>query len=418
MFELGLLHGQLQDTQFLPYFQLGAIIISNLAAQKSDEWADILEAYKQLGDSLPVFQHFKATEDYNTEFAVFKTFRNNRARNIREVDNAREQVPERWPTIGHALLAIRPLQGWARNLKTMRGMVLEQQVINCFNRAIINHVTDIQNSGSHGHSYNLTPCPANLTKARELPADFLRPTAEEIAGLGLFLDQLGLITRKPLAEQSYAATKLSATPTPTLTQQCYWKPVLTTSREDKGNKDLLACSPLFTRPGTEPEGSPMPQDRNTYSERSAQDEPEPAGKPMSITMSPTPRPEVDNTHSEHSAQDKPEPASKPMSVTVSPTPCPEVDNTYSECSAQDKPEPVVQLTPSIPQTTCMTSNEVLDTEILQLAGEAITSEPGTDPAAQDNPPVPCICMTNKLFSPKDAAAISMHPKLKTLYLMI
>ncbi|KAL2811013.1 hypothetical protein BDW59DRAFT_168072, partial [Aspergillus cavernicola] len=390
----------------------------DLAAQKSDEWADILKAYKQLGDSLPVFQHFKATEDYNTEFTVFKTFHNNRARNIREVDNAREQVPERWPTVGHALLAIQPSQGWACNLKTISGMVPEQQVIDCFNRAIINHVTDIQNSGSCGYSYNLTPCPANLTKARELPANFLRPTAEEIAGLGLFLDQLGLVTRKPPAEQSYAATEPSATPTPTLTQQYYWKPALTTSREDEGNKDLLARSPLFTRPGTEPEGSPMPQDRDAHSKRSAQDEPEPAGKPMSITMSPTPRPEMDNTHSERSAQDEPKPAGKPMSVTASPTPCPEVDNTHSERSAQDEPEPAVQLTPSTPQTTPMTSNKVLDAEILELAGEAMTSEPGTDPAAQDNPPVPCTCVTNELFLPKDAAAISMHPKLKTLHLMI
>ncbi|KAL2812459.1 hypothetical protein BDW59DRAFT_167800 [Aspergillus cavernicola] len=158
------------------------------------------------------------------------------------------------------------------------------------------------------------------------------------------------------------------------------------SREDEGNKDLLACSPLFTRPGTELEGSPMPQDGDAYSEHSAQDEPEPAGKPMSVTLSPTP--------------------------------CPEVDNTYSERSAQDEPELVVQLTPSTPQTTPMTSNKVLDAEILQLAGEAIISEPGTDPAAQDNLPVPCTCVTNELFLPKDAAAISMHPKLKILYLMI
>ncbi|KAL2814696.1 hypothetical protein BDW59DRAFT_167107, partial [Aspergillus cavernicola] len=123
--------------------------------------------------------------------------------------------------------------------------------------------------------------------ARELPADFLRPTAEEIAGLGLFLDQLGLVTRKPPAEQSYAATEPSATPTPPPTQQRYWKPALTTSREDEGDKDLLARSPLFTRPGTELEGSPMPQDGDAHSERSAQDEPEPAGKPMSVIASPT-----------------------------------------------------------------------------------------------------------------------------------
>ncbi|KAL2811644.1 hypothetical protein BDW59DRAFT_167973 [Aspergillus cavernicola] len=129
-------------------------------------------------------------------------------------------------------------------------------------------------------------------------------------------------------------------------------------------------------------------------------------------------PQDGDAHSERSAQDEPEPADKPMSVTLSPTPCPEVDNTHSERSAQDKPKPAVQLTSSTPQTTPMTSNEVLDAEILQLAGEAMISEPGTDPAAQDNLPVPCTCVTNELFLPKDTAAISMHLKLKTLYLMI
>jgi hypothetical protein len=70
MSELSRLHGTLSNLDFLPHYRAGAAIISDLASEKISGWPDILEFYKEVGNTSEAFRVFGQSSQYDSPFFV------------------------------------------------------------------------------------------------------------------------------------------------------------------------------------------------------------------------------------------------------------------------------------------------------------------------------------------------------------
>jgi hypothetical protein len=210
MNELSRLHLSLSDLDFLPYYRSGAAIISDMASEKISGWAEILESYEEVGNTSEAFRLFKQSPQYDREFVVFKTARDWRISNQKQVETGLAKIPEEWPTIGRKLLAFedRPTDSYVRQLRAMCGRFTnETTAIHRINRAMLIRLDD-----ENTRNKKLVPNYADIRSAKALPITFKVPLASEIRDRGLYFDSIGLITKDPPERQSYAETEVSSTP--------------------------------------------------------------------------------------------------------------------------------------------------------------------------------------------------------------
>jgi hypothetical protein len=85
MSELSRLHGTLSKLDLLPHYRAGAAIISDLASEKISGWPDILEFYKEVGNTSEAFRLFGQSSQYDREFVVLKAARDWKISNQKQV---------------------------------------------------------------------------------------------------------------------------------------------------------------------------------------------------------------------------------------------------------------------------------------------------------------------------------------------
>jgi hypothetical protein len=95
-------------------------------------------AYKQFGEHLAAFQHFKETDGYHEQFAPFKRVRDYAAASQHQVNTAHAQVPARYTHFRCNLLAHYSGINWTRMLKSLTNLhPSKAQGIGALNHAIL-----------------------------------------------------------------------------------------------------------------------------------------------------------------------------------------------------------------------------------------------------------------------------------------
>ncbi|KAL4860361.1 hypothetical protein BDV12DRAFT_205160 [Aspergillus spectabilis] len=385
---------QLSEDKFLPVFLQGADLISELSHEHMQPWMRLMMAYERFGEALPAFQQYKTTEAYTEQFAPYKRVRDYTMINRQQVDLANDQVPAAYPRCGRALLAEYKGISWARQLKTLaRRYPSEDRGISALNRAILDRVDAMAASvhGRKGRQATLRVTTADLDKALRLPDTFVSPTPAEIAARSLYLDRtLGTITSIPPAEQSYAATEPASSPVSTPQPSRFRAINSPTEPFPLPHRLPVGSSDLGTLPDLLADHAASTAELSGSQAPSAD-----ADKPADSAHS------CQNTHTFPRLQAGSAVATGTMESII-----PQSNLLPADIEALCPATPNTPLEPMdidlFPAATPAASSEAepeMDDEILHLAGEEVS-------LTNTKPDVPCVCMTNEILGPKEAATLN------------